>query len=218
MRSSTPIFIAPEWDGGDIWLYDCGWRLAGQHPYRCDWFGISQPVGIKDFFDETGAIPGRPVEVRPVPEWAVEHMAQRRKDNVVQLYSSQCVSKDDHYPLSFWSWVYFHGKAEDWMAKTSTKEAPDLVKCAVRIDNVADGEWDALLYRPKDGDSTEPCSYGGAVEGKLFLWSLRGKQSGHAAGVDRPWYQRRAGLVCLRDDLESCEYARRKLEEKSKWL
>ena len=40
---------------GGEWIYDCGWRLAGSHPYRHEKFGfqfLDQPVGLKDFFRE----------------------------------------------------------------------------------------------------------------------------------------------------------------------
>lgn len=38
---------------GTSWAYDCGWKIAGSHPYRHEGFGfqfLDQPIGIKDFF------------------------------------------------------------------------------------------------------------------------------------------------------------------------
>jgi hypothetical protein len=56
-----------EWD---LWRYDCGWRIASNngvpsnnHPYReCRLDGfqmISQPVGLLDFYKDTGFLPTR---------------------------------------------------------------------------------------------------------------------------------------------------------------
>ena len=44
----------------DIWVYDCGWKIKGSHPYRMVLFGdqiLSQPIGILDFFKQTGILP-----------------------------------------------------------------------------------------------------------------------------------------------------------------
>lgn len=42
------------------WVYDCGWRIKGCHPYRSTLFGdqcLDQPIGILEFYRETGALP-----------------------------------------------------------------------------------------------------------------------------------------------------------------
>jgi len=44
----------------DTWVYDCGWRIRGSHPYRMILFGeqiLDQPIGIIQFYKETGILP-----------------------------------------------------------------------------------------------------------------------------------------------------------------
>ena len=44
-----------------VWVYECGWRVKGHHPYRCFFeFAqneVIQPVGLLDFYKETGVLP-----------------------------------------------------------------------------------------------------------------------------------------------------------------
>ena len=44
---------------GFIWVYNCGWRIKGTHPYRpyCEYINLNQPIGILDFYKETGVLP-----------------------------------------------------------------------------------------------------------------------------------------------------------------
>lgn len=45
---------------GMKWVYNCGWRIQGRHPYRREIDGvgfISQPIGIKEFHKEFGVYP-----------------------------------------------------------------------------------------------------------------------------------------------------------------
>ena len=47
-------------DWTDTWVYDCGWRIKGSHPYRMIFFGeqiLDQPIGILTFYKETGLLP-----------------------------------------------------------------------------------------------------------------------------------------------------------------
>ena len=41
------------------WVYNCGWRIKGWHPYRppWDWCNLNQPIGILEFYRETGYLP-----------------------------------------------------------------------------------------------------------------------------------------------------------------
>jgi len=47
--------------GPDIWVYNCGWRLANwDHPYRVNFDGedlLEQPIGLIDFYKQTGILP-----------------------------------------------------------------------------------------------------------------------------------------------------------------
>lgn len=44
---------------GFTWVYNCGWRIKGTHPYRppCEYINLNQPIGIKEFYKETGYLP-----------------------------------------------------------------------------------------------------------------------------------------------------------------
>lgn len=44
---------------GFTWIYNCGWRIKGTHPYRqpCEYINLNQPIGIKEFYKETGYLP-----------------------------------------------------------------------------------------------------------------------------------------------------------------
>lgn len=48
-------------DETDItWVYDCGWSIKGNHPYRLIFFGdqqLDQPIGILEFYNEYGILP-----------------------------------------------------------------------------------------------------------------------------------------------------------------
>ena len=47
----------------DTWVFDCGWRIKGCHPYRMILFGeqiLDQPIGIVQFYKETGILPPKP--------------------------------------------------------------------------------------------------------------------------------------------------------------
>ena len=47
----------------DVWVYDCGWRIKGSHPYRMIFFGdqlLDQPIGILQFYKESGILPPKP--------------------------------------------------------------------------------------------------------------------------------------------------------------
>lgn len=38
---------------GTLWVYNCGWYIMGNHPYRQEFLGfqfISDPIGILEFF------------------------------------------------------------------------------------------------------------------------------------------------------------------------
>ena len=44
----------------DVWVYNCGWRIKGSHPYLLILDGgqyLNQPIGILQFFKETGILP-----------------------------------------------------------------------------------------------------------------------------------------------------------------
>ena len=43
----------------ETWVYNCGWHVKGWHPYRppWDWCNLNQPIGIREFFMETGILP-----------------------------------------------------------------------------------------------------------------------------------------------------------------
>lgn len=48
--------------GQVVFVYDCGWRIAGSHPYRLCVDGeeiVWQPIGLLAFFKETGVLPQR---------------------------------------------------------------------------------------------------------------------------------------------------------------
>ena len=49
---------------GFTWVYNCGWRIKGSHPYRppCEYINLNQPIGIRDFYKETGILPTQPIQ------------------------------------------------------------------------------------------------------------------------------------------------------------
>ena len=53
---------------GDIeeltWVYNCGWHIKGWHPYRppWDWCNLNQPIGILEFYKNTGILPSETKE------------------------------------------------------------------------------------------------------------------------------------------------------------
>lgn len=45
---------------GLVWVFNCGWQVEGQHPYRHELDGIgfiSNPIGIQAFHKEFGVYP-----------------------------------------------------------------------------------------------------------------------------------------------------------------
>ena len=57
---------------GFTWVYDLGWRIKGQHPYRRELDGvgfISQPIGVKEFHKEFGVYPSEDFDT----PWSVYH-------------------------------------------------------------------------------------------------------------------------------------------------
>ena len=52
----------------DTWVYNCGWHIKGEHPYRMIFFGeqmLNQPIGIGKFYEETGILPpNKPIKLK----------------------------------------------------------------------------------------------------------------------------------------------------------
>jgi hypothetical protein len=109
-----------------------------------------------------------------------------------------------------WSWIYFHGKAEDMNNGYQDElglewEAPDLVRSDTPIEEVADGR----LIRLQHVNGTD-----------LFgsIWSgdceyRRDFETGECA-----FHARRRGLICLIDDDESLDYAIDSYDKKKRHL
>ena len=113
-------------------------------------------------------------------------------------------------------WVYAHCEAErvnGRVAKSYRRKfdgdgwgAPDLVCCDVHEDGIKDGVHDCTLYG-------QPC--------KLFMWTEEKLSSGWTFGVNgtESWRKHiRRGLVCLTTDTQACDYARSKMQERSRFL
>lgn len=107
-----------------------------------------------------------------------------------------------------WSWIYFHGKAEDLCqeyqhrliesGELSDWEAPDLVRAEVPIEEVADGNFRRLEFV----DGTTMC-------GVIWSGQAEYRREYFADGTEGPlqFFARRRGLICLLDDVESMDYA-----------
>ena len=52
---------------GFTWVYNCGWRIKGTHPYRpaSNLIDLEQPIGIFAFFKETGILPKTKLRKKP---------------------------------------------------------------------------------------------------------------------------------------------------------
>ena len=102
-----------------------------------------------------------------------------------------------------WSWIYFHGKAEDTNAAYQDKlikdnpdnwEAPDLVRSDTPIEEVADGRL--LHVQHVDGSDMFASLWSGDCEYR------RNHETGELA-----FEARRRGLICNIDDEDSLDYA-----------
>ena len=104
----------------------------------------------------------------------------------------------------FWSWIYFHGKAEDHCQKYQDDliqagelddwQAPDLVKASIPIEHLEDSRWHRVNF--VDG-----------LEMLLVVWSAEVEyKQDHETGYFK-FHARRRGLICLYDDEEAQDYA-----------
>ena len=104
----------------------------------------------------------------------------------------------------FWSWIYFHGKAEDHCMKYQEElihagalpdwEAPDLVRASIPIEQIEDGRFIRVNF--VDG-----------LEMMAVIWSSDPEyKQDYKTGVFN-FQARRRGLICLYDDEEATEYA-----------
>lgn len=93
-----------------------------------------------------------------------------------------------------WPWIYAHGEAEDLCDRNQGEEwmAPDII-----------GSMDGSVYDIKQ-DGEVPCTVYGEPA-ILFIWS------DGRFGDGKRWPH---GLVCLKSDTKSCEYARKAMLEK----
>lgn len=116
----------------------------------------------------------------------------------------------------FWSWIYFHGKAEDMNNGYQEKlieqdpenfswEAPDLVRSDTPIEEVAD----ARLHRIQHVDGTD-----------LFatLWSGDAEYRYDQETKTYGFNARRRGLICLIEDDKSIDYAMECYDKKKRSL
>ena len=124
-----------------------------------------------------------------------------------------CVRSDD-YP-EFWSWIYFHGKAEDHILAYQDHlllkgdidewQAPDLVRANIPIEQVEDGKFKRVEFL----DGTEML---------LTLWSQEAEyKQDYETGVFQ-FKARRRGLITLYDDEEAQEYAFKCYDERRNHL
>lgn len=103
-----------------------------------------------------------------------------------------------------WSWIYFHGKAEDHCnayqfrkvdeGELERWEAPDLVRSDTPIEEVADGKFHRVIF--VDGTEMIATIWSGDVE---YRQDYKTGEFGFTA--------RRRGLICMLDDENSQEYA-----------
>lgn len=110
---------------------------------------------------------------------------------------------DRHLP-HVWSWIYFHGDAEDHCNAHQHKrieagelehwEAPDLVRSDTPIEEVADGKFLRVVF--VDGTEMIASIWSGDVEYR------------HDHKTDTyAFHARRRGLICAYDDEKSTDYA-----------
>jgi hypothetical protein len=108
----------------------------------------------------------------------------------------------------FWSWVYFHGDMEDYVAayrgvRGAEWEAPDLVSGLTRLDAVPDGVHRVTVY---------------GLPGLAFLWTEPQTSVGwtfHGDGRVTTWNKRvRRGLVVRDGDEPARRWAARGMVER----
>lgn len=104
----------------------------------------------------------------------------------------------------FWSWIYFHGKAEEYNMEYQDRllkeglienwEAPDLVRASVPVEAVADDRFKRVKHV-------------GGLEMVAVLWSADVEyRQDYETGV-LGFHARRRGLICCYDDEEALDYA-----------
>jgi len=125
------------------------------------------------------------------------------------------MSSPDPDHSEFWSWVYFHGKAEDHVLAYQDHlllkgdieqwQAPDLVRSNIPIEQVEDGKFKRVTFI----DGTEML---------LVLWSQEAEyKQDYETGVFM-FKGRRRGLICLWDDEEAQDYAFKCYDERRNHL
>lgn len=122
------------------------------------------------------------------------------------------------------SWWYLHGKLEDILgydkaSVINAKECPEYIRMIHGIDSLSGNK--AIIPELYINDIIE-CEVVGVEEPCIgYFWTTNewattiSSESGEC--FDNPHWDQR-GLVCLKSDVEGCEYALKKYKEKSRSL